>query len=586
MRAKRPMNAILPSSRATRRGQNAWVMISSLLWCVLASASSAHEDPAPQFHERVLVGTQMTCGTVRKDWILEVDGGGLVLGDFDGSGSVDLVLVDGSTPERALAGGPGQPARLFWNSGSASFAPADETWSLVPGRWGMGGAAGDLDGDGRTDLVVTHWGADQRFRNTGHGFELVAESGLTGQRWGTSAALLDYDRDGVLDLFVVNYLDFDFADVASRASGECVWKGVAVNCGPEGLAPQGDQLYHGRSEGGFEEVTEALGIGAAPAAFGLGVVSGDFDADGDQDLYVTNDSMPNHLWQNDTTPGGTLFQEVGLRRGVAVSANGREEAGMGVAEGDLDGDGRTDFVVTNFSGESHSVYLSGGRRSYRERGGQLGVGGDSVPLLGWGTGLHDFDLDGDLDLFACHGHVYPQADRPGSDSSYAQHDLLWRNGGDGDTPAFQVEPLSDGPARVSRAAVAADLDRDGDLDLLVIELDGPVHLFENTQAVGESHWLGVGLVDRTSPGADEPVRFRAVVGARVEVDLGERTLTRELGSSAGFQANGPAELHFGLGNAEELAGLRVVWPDGVREAFTPPPTNAWVVVARGAGRVL
>lgn len=561
-------------------------MISSLLCAWIAS-----QDPVPLFHDRVLAGTRMTSGTPAKDWILEVNGGGLVLGDFDESGSLDLVLVDGSTPERALAGEPGLPARLLWNTGAASFVPAGDGWSLAPGRWGMGGAAGDLDGDGRLDLVVTNWGPDQLFRNTGEGFEAVAESGLVGERWGTSAALFDYDLDGVLDLFVVNYLDFDFAKVASRESGDCVWKGVAVNCGPEGLVPQGDQLYRGRSTGGFEDVTESLGIGGARAAFGLGVVSGDFDADGDQDLYVTNDSMPNHLWQNDPSEAGRRFQEVGMRRGVAVSANGREEAGMGVAEGDLDGDGRADFVVTNFSGESHSLYLSGGRRSYRERGGQKGVGGASLPLLGWGTGLLDFDLDGDLDLFACHGHVYPQADQPGSDTSFVQDDLLWRNVGDPAQPSFAVERLSDGPARASRAAVAADLDRDGDLDLLTVELDGPVHLLLNRGS--DFHWLGLRLVERVfADEAPETRAFRAVVGARVELELVDeldpestRTMSRELSSSAGFQACGPEELHFGLGAATSLASLWVVWPDGQREAFEPPEVDGWRTLTRGAGRV-
>jgi hypothetical protein len=554
-------------------------MILSLPLLVLPLAPAGE----PLFRDRPLPAGHMTCGTQAKDWILEVDGGGLLVADFDGSGSLDLVLVDGSTPERALAGKPGLPPRLFWNRGGLDFESAGEEWALPAGRWGMGGAAGDLDGDGRVDLVVTNWGADRIVRNTGAGFRTVEDAGLTGESWGTSAALFDYDLDGVLDLYVVNYLDFDFESVGSRASGTCVWKGAAVNCGPEGLTPEGDQLYRGLGDGRFEDVGAKLGLGAAHAAFGLGVVTGDFDADGDQDVYVTNDSMPNHLWEN---AGGASFREVALRRGLAVNANGREEAGMGVAAGDLDGDGRADFSVTNFSGETHSLYLSGGRRSYRERSGQRGVGGASVPLLGWGTGLGDFDLDGDLDLFACHGHVYPEADQPGSDTSYAQRDLLWRNVGSASAPDFVVEPLSAAAPGVSRAAVAADLDRDGDLDLLTVELDGPVHVLENRAAASGAHWLGVRLLDHGGKAG----RFRAVHGARVELELApvegddEPTrLSRELSSSAGFQACGPGELHFGLGTGGKPKALRVVWPDGGVEEFPPPAVHEWVTLERGTG---
>ncbi|MDF1800207.1 MAG: CRTAC1 family protein [Planctomycetota bacterium] len=555
-----------------------------LLHLLLLPLFQGSTPSAPLFEElgpAGLGGATLTSGSPQKDWILEVNGGGLLLGDFDADGLTDLVLVDGSTPERVLAGTPGLPPRLFLGQGDATFAPAGDAWQMEGGRWGTGGAVGDLDGDGREDLVVTEWGPDRVLRNTGAGFEPVAEAGLVGERWGTSAALFDLDLDGVLDLAVVNYLDFGFDSVDTREGGGCIWKGHAVNCGPEGLEAQHDQLYRGRGDGTFE-LAEA-GFAPGRAAFGLGVVAGDFDVDGDLDLYVTNDSTPNHLWDNRASEAGHELVEVGMRRGVALDDSGREQAGMGVGAGDLDGDGRADFVVTNFSGESHNLYLSGERRSYRDRSHQLGIGGASTPLLGWGTGFGDLDLDGDLDLFAVHGHVYPQADEPGTDTHYAQPDLLWRNVGSSIEPSFEVEDLSDAGPTVSRAAASADLDRDGDLDLIVIELDGAVRVLRNRadELHEGAHWLGVRLVDPTEGGSRSPIgaRLELVLPAKAEGEP-KRLARAQISTTGGYQAAVPAEAHFGLGDAGAAELLRVIWPDGQVQELEDPALDRWITVER------
>jgi len=499
---------------------------------------------------RALPGVETTCGSLQKDYILEVNGGGVLLEDFDRDGSIDLVLVDGSTLARARAGEPSLPTRLFLGDGTGGFAPAGDAWKLDGGRWGMGGAVGDVNGDGWPDLFVTHWGGDRLYLNeAGKGFRDATDgSGLAGERWGTSAAFLDADGDGHLDLYVVNYLAFNPETVPGRGTG-CTWKGHEVMCGPEGLVPVHDQFYRGKGDGTFTEESLKRGLKPERAGFGLGVMTLDYDDDGDTDIYVSNDSTPNLLWENQ---GDGTFVDVGFRRGASHDANGKEQAGMGIACGDLDGDGRPDLFVTNFSGENNALYRSTRRGGFRERSSRAGLGGPSIPRLGWGTGMADFDLDGTLDLFVVNGHVYPQADSAGTDTSYAQDDQLFRGTGEG---RFDEEPLSRGAPAPSRAAAVADLDGDGDLDVVVLAVNGPVRVLENRAArVGGGHWLRVRLVGHGGNTAG--------LGARVTAHWKDGQRTVQVHSAGGFQAALPAEAHFGLGDLEALDALEVRWPSG------------------------
>jgi len=534
----------------------------------LIPAATALEGPAfVEIGGRALPGVEVTCGSPRKDYILEVNGGGLALADFDGDGRCDLVVVDGSTLERVAKGEPGFPPRTFLGNGDGTFRPAGEAWQLAGGRWGTGTALGDFDGDGWLDLAITQWGPTRVLLNrAGKGWrEVTATAGLGAGSWGTSAAVLDFDRDGKLDLFVANYLQFDPERVAARGSSGCRWKGHDVMCGPEGLVPLAAQLFRGAGDGSFADVSASAGLPAAKPAFGLGVMTLDADLDDDTDLFVANDSTANHLWLNQ---GDGTFLERGYDGGVSHDANGKEQASMGIGCADWNGDGAEDLFVTNFSGENNAFYVSTKKRVFRERSAPTGLAGPSIPMLGWGTALADLDLDGDLDVFVLNGHVYPEADQPGTDTSYAQPDQLYRNDG---AQRFVVEALSDGRRRVSRAGALADLDLDGDLDLVALPIEGAVRVLQNQAPHDASHhWLTV--VPRAARGD------RFALGARVTLLSGGKQQVRTIRTAGGYQASVPPEAHFGLGAAQEIERLEVRFPSGATRVIEKVRADQRLVV--------
>lgn len=516
-----------------------------------------------------------TCGSPEKNWILEVNGGGIAIGDFDGEGSNDLVIVDGSTLERFEAGEAGLPPRLFLNDGAANFREAGESFQMAGGRWGTGAATGDVDNDGDLDLVVLEWGPDRLFLNEdGKGFQEATEgSGLKGKLWSTSGAFLDFDEDGALDLAIASYLKFDTESIPSREDGACEWKGYAVMCGPENLIEQRDALYRGGGDGTFTDAYFGAGLLPEVPGFGLGITTVDYDADGDTDLYVTNDSTPNYLWQNQ---GDGKFVEKGDLANVALNRDGREQAGMGIGVGDIDGDGLADLLVTNFSGESNALYMS--RRSkrknlvnFKDKAHQRGLFAQSLHRLGWGAGFLDADLDGVLDAFVLNGHVYPQADQSGTDTTYAQQDDFYRGEGD----RFDVLALHDAGPLVGRAGAAADLDGDGRPEIVALRQGTPVQILRNGTSGG--HWLEVRAVGTRSN--------RDGIGARVIVSAGERNWYSEIRTAGGFQAAIPAVAHFGLGDLETLDRVRVEWTSGQVAEATDVRTDQRLVLEEPAGEV-
>lgn len=498
----------------------------------------------------------VACGRPQCDTILEVNGGGVALFDADGDGDLDLLLVSpGAYPESgAVSGGTN---RLYRNDGSMRFTDVTAGSGVdVPG-FCNGVAVADVDRDGDRDLYLTRLGENVLLLNQGNlKFSAAPQAaGAAGapDDWSTSALFVDVDRDGDPDLYVVNYLAFDpdHPPLDGEGGRSCQWKGHSVMCGPQGLPPQADRFF--RNDGGqFVEATESSGFAAAPS-YGLGVLDGDFNGDGFPDIYVTNDSQPNFLF---SSQGQGAYLERGLLAGAALSVRGREQAGMGLAAGDVDGDGDEDLLVTNFSLESNALYVNDGGERFSDQSGPAGIAGASMALLGWGAAFLDADLDGDLDLLTANGHVYPQADLPGTDTTYAQPDLLQLNDGQG---RFELTSWAGEPPSVSRALCTGDLDDDGITDLVVLPREGTPRVYRGTGLGRPS--LQVELLG--PPGNPDGV------GTVLRLEDGQGVQVRRVRASAGYQAVGDPRPVFAWRGPGTLV---VVLPDGqtIRRAVSSP----------------
>jgi hypothetical protein len=494
------------------------------------------------------VRMSLTAGGETPTQILEVKGGGLGLIDYDDDGDLDLFVPNGATLD-APAHGPG--ARLFENVGGLRFRDVTAESGIAFRGWGMGVAIGDVDGNGFDDIYVAAYGRDALLLNDGNKRfrDGTQAAGLGDSRWSTAAALADLDADGDLDLYVANYLEFD----PSHPPLGATFRGRPVFAGPKGLTPSADALYENVGGGRFKDVSEASGIRAAKPSFGLGVAVLDFDGDARPDVFVGNDSMPSFLWVNQ---GGLRFTDRALAAGLALNGDGEAQATMGIAVADVNGDGRPDVFTTNFADDTNTLRVSlasGGEWDDRTR--QYNLGAVSRPFLGWATGFHDFDLDGDEDLLVFNGHVYPSASPETMDSTYRQTPLLFERAG---ARFERVLPDRAGPwlaeAHVDRSAAFGDLDGDGDVDVVVAERGGPVRVLENDGARGPS--LAVSLKDLRRGVGD-----RHGLGGKVVLRQGDRVQTRWIVSGGSFQAVSAPVAYFALTGAGP-ATIEVTWPDG------------------------
>ena len=505
-----------------------------------------------------------------KKYIAESMSGGVALFDYDNDGFLDIFLVNSLTVELLKANKKTRSV-LYHNNRDGTFSDVTDKARVGDVGWGMGCAVGDFNNDGFNDLYVTSIGSDHLFQNNGNGTftDVTEKAGVSDPRFSTGAAFLDYDNDGKLDLFVTNYVDFDINHLPTFGEGPtCQFKGIPVQCGPRGLPGAGDSLFHNNGDGTFTDVSKKAGVADSRGYYGLGVVGSDFDGDGWIDIFVANDSTPNFLYRNN---GDGTFTDIAFESGTALDKNGNEQGCMGVTLGDYDHDGLLDLFVTNFDDEYNVLYHNAGRGSFVDVSYDSGVALVSLPYVGWGTKFFDYDIDGWLDLFVANGHAYPQRDR------YRQRKLLYRNNRDG---TFSEVAAQFGSAlmeeRASRGTAFGDIDNDGDVDILVNDLDSSPQLLRNDGG-NKNNWILVKTIGTRSN--------RNGIGAKVKVVSGDLVQLDEVRSGGSYISQNDLRLHFGLEKHTSVDLIQVRWPSGAVDTLTNLSVNKIVKVKEGRGLV-
>jgi hypothetical protein len=516
-------------------------------------------------------------GIETNKYLVETTGCGVAVLDIDGDGWLDLFIVNGTV----LGGFPaGQEpmGHLYRNRRDGTYEDVTAKSGILQTGWGQGACSGDYDNDGHDDLFVTAWGQNHLYHGRGDGtFVDVSEAaGLITKkaRWGAGCAFIDYDRDGYLDLFAANYIDFDLESAPLPESGLCRYKGIPVACGPPGLTGGKNVLYRNTGKGTFEDVSDRTGITRSSGTYGLGVSTLDFNDDGWVDLYVANDSNPSALYINQRD--GT-FKDVAVEAGCAYSQDGKPQAGMGVAVGDYDRNGTVDLFKTNFAGDTSTLYANGGKGFCDDRTFAAGIG-LNTRWLGWGVGFVDLDNDGWLDLFIVNGHVYPEVERVKTEAGYKQRKVVYRNLGNGrfEDVSERLGPPVTTPA-AGRGAAFADLDNDGDIDVVVNNVHAAPDLFTLT-APRDAHWLTLKLVGTTSN--------RSAIGSRVRLVSAGGTQLQEVRGGGSYYSQNDLRPHFGLGRDAVVDRVDVRWPNGREERWTAPKVDQILTLTEGSGTAI
>jgi hypothetical protein len=525
-----------------------------------------------------------------KQFLLEEMGCGVALFDYDNDGWLDIFLVNGTSLDVKVR--DSRPTSfLFHSNRDGTFTDVTAKAGLTHSGWGQGCCVGDYDNDGFDDLFVSYFGRNVLYHNDGDGTftDVSQKAGVAGSadRWGAGCCFLDYDRDGRLDLFVANYVNFDPARAPKPGEAAyCRYNDIDVPCGPLGFAGGTNVLYHNRGDGTFVDVSQQSGIAQprgpssmlfvpnnwrASGSYGMGAVSADFDNDGWPDIYVACDSAPSLLYRNNHD--GT-FREVAVPAGCALDENGVALSGMGVAVADYDGDGWLDIARTNFSEQVTSLYHNYGNGAFEDASIKAGLGVNRK-YLGFGVGFLDYNNDGWKDLFIANGHVYSQIAYRKLHISYRQPKLLYRNLGNG---RFEDVSANSGTAlkavNLGRGCAFGDFDNDGDIDIVINNLDGPPTVLRNDGG-NSNNWIQLKCIGTQSN--------RSGIGTRVKVTVGGHTQIDEVMSGSSYYSHNDLRLHFGLGKATKAEFVELAWPSGVKESFKNLQANRSYVVREAKG---